>query len=72
MTATADQGARQTIRRIARDNPVRADRRHRLLRDAPAGRSRRRCRTSLRVVPNDDKPTTDRPDLDGELRIDDG
>ena len=34
----------------------RADRRHRLLRDAPARRSRARCRTSLRVVANDDKP----------------
>ena len=37
VTATADQGARQTIRRIARDNPSRAHRRHRLLRDATAG-----------------------------------
>ena len=46
VTATADQGARQTIRRIARDNPARADRRHRLLRDAAARRSRARCRTS--------------------------
>ena len=38
-----DQGARQTIRRIARDNPSRAHCRHRLLRDAAAGRS---CRAS--------------------------
>ena len=46
VTASADQGARQTIRRIARDNPVGANRRDWLLRDATARRSRRRCRTS--------------------------
>ena len=40
VTATADQGARQTIRRIARENPAARDRRDRLLRHAPAGRSR--------------------------------
>ena len=55
VTATADQGARQTIRRIARENPAGAHRRHRLLRDARAGRSRRRCPNVVRVVPNDDK-----------------
>ena len=43
MTATADQGRAQTIRRIARDNPRAQHRRHRLLRDAAAGRSRARC-----------------------------
>ena len=49
VTATADQGARQTIRRIARDNPERPHRRHRLLRDAPARRGAARCPTSSRV-----------------------
>ena len=52
VTASADQGARQTIRRIARDNPVGANRRHRLLRDAEPGGSRgaaqRRARRSQR------------------------
>ena len=56
VTASADQGARQTIRRIARDNPARAHRRDRLLRDAAPGRGRRRCRTSSASSPNDDKP----------------
>ena len=41
VTATADQGARQTIRRVARENPARAHRRDRLLRDALRGRGRR-------------------------------
>ena len=55
VTATADQGARQTIRRIARDNPARAHRRHRLLRDAAARRCRRAAECGA-VVCNDDKP----------------
>ena len=46
VTASADQGARQTIRRIARANPGRAHRRHRLLRHAAARRGRASCRTS--------------------------
>ena len=48
VTATADQGARQTIRRIAREQPRREDRRHRLLRDAEAGRSRRAAQRRAR------------------------
>src|SRR5450755_2485449 len=55
VTATADQGARQTIRRIARDNPSAkivvtgcyATRRPDELAALP---------NVLRVVPNDDKP----------------
>ena len=55
MTATADQGARQTIRRIARDNPAArivvtgcyATRRPDEVGDLP---------NVVRVVPNDDKP----------------
>ena len=46
VTASADQGARQTIRRIARDNPSRENRRHRLLRDALRPTRSRRCRAS--------------------------
>ena len=53
VTATADQGARQTIRRIARENP-RRDRRDRLLRDAPAGR----CRGASRRRPGGAATTT--------------
>ncbi|HXD76045.1 MAG TPA: MiaB/RimO family radical SAM methylthiotransferase [Vicinamibacterales bacterium] len=57
VTATADQGARQTIRRIARDNPSAkivatgcyATRRPDELRALP---------NVVRVVPNDDKPKT--------------
>src|SRR5205823_580642 len=57
VTATADQGARQTIRRIARDNPAArivatgcyATRRPDELRTLP---------NVVRVVPNDDKPKT--------------
>ena len=41
VTATADQGARQTIRRIARDNPAARIVVDRLLRDAVRGRRRR-------------------------------
>ena len=40
VTAAADQGARQTIRRVARTNPDVRGRRDRLLRDAPARRAR--------------------------------
>src|SRR5262245_20671181 len=55
VTATADQGARQTIRRIARENPAArivvtgsyATRRHDDIRDLP---------NVVRVVTNDDKP----------------
>ena len=55
VTATADQGARQTIRRIARDNPAArivvtgcyATRRPDEVGDLP---------NVVRVVPNDDKP----------------
>jgi threonylcarbamoyladenosine tRNA methylthiotransferase MtaB len=55
VTATADQGARQTIRRVARENPAArivvtgcyATRRPDDLRDLP---------NVIRVVPNDDKP----------------
>ena len=36
VTATADQGARQTIRRMARQNPSAKDRGHRLLCHTPA------------------------------------
>ena len=54
VTATADQGARQTIRRIARENPDREDRRDRLLRHALRGRSRG-APGVVRVVRNDDK-----------------
>ncbi len=36
VTASADQGARQTVRRLARTNPDRQGRCHRLLRDAPS------------------------------------
>src|SRR5947208_9818202 len=57
VTATADQGARQTIRRIARDNPSAkivatgcyATRRPDEVRALP---------NVVRVVPNDDKPKT--------------
>jgi len=57
VTATADQGARQTIRRIARDNPAArivatgcyATRRPQDLAGLP---------NVVRVVPNDDKPKT--------------
>ena len=44
VTATADQGARQTIRRIARDNPAARIVVDRLLRDALRGRRRRAAR----------------------------
>src|SRR5258708_28982534 len=55
VTATADQGARQTIRRIARDNPAArivvtgcyATRRPDEVRDLP---------NVVRVIANDDKP----------------
>jgi MiaB/RimO family radical SAM methylthiotransferase len=55
VTATADQGARQTIRRVARENPSArivvtgcyATRRPEDVRDLP---------NVIRVVPNDDKP----------------
>src|SRR5438094_8565767 len=55
VTATADQGARQTIRRIARQNPAArivvtgcyATRRPDDLRELP---------NVVRVIPNDDKP----------------
>ena len=46
VTATADQGARQTIRRIARDESRRPGRRDRLLRDAAPRRGREPARTS--------------------------
>ena len=55
VTATADQGARQTIRRVARDNPGARDRRDRLLRDASPGRGRASLPNVLHVVSNDDK-----------------
>src|SRR5499427_10416330 len=55
VTATADQGARQTIRRVARENPAArivvtgcyATRRPDEMRELP---------NVVRVVPNDDKP----------------
>ena len=40
VTASADQAARQTIRRVTRVNPAAQNRRHRLLCHAAAGRSR--------------------------------
>ena len=54
VTATADQGARQTIRRIARDNPAARI----VVTGCYATRDPAtlpRCRTSCRVVRNDDK-----------------
>ena len=71
VTATADQGARQTIRRVARDNPARADRRHRLLRDAAARTRSRALPNVVRVVPNDDKPRLIRAARDGPRSLDD-
>ena len=54
VTASADQGARQTIRRIARDNPAARSRRDRLLRDAPA-RGVAALPNVVRVVRNHEK-----------------
>ena len=51
VTASADQGARQTIRRIARTNPDAQDRRDRLLRDACARTRSRRSPTSCVSFP---------------------
>ena len=51
VTGAADQGTRQIVRKIARENPARQNRRHRLLRDAAARRSRRVCPASFRSFP---------------------
>ena len=53
VTATADQGARQTIRRIARDNPAARIVVTGCYATRCAGRRRRICRTSLRSCRND-------------------
>ena len=71
VTATADQGTRQTIRRIARDNPSRPHRRHRLLCDAAARRSRgaaqrRARRAQRRQAAADAAATTSRNRRDAE------
>ena len=47
VTSSADQGARQTIRRIARDNPSAERRSDRMLRDAPAATRLPSFRTSF-------------------------
>ena len=71
VTATADQGARQTIRRIARENPARAHRRDRLLRDALRRTTSPRCPAS-----SGSSATTDKIDFVGDrssaMRPDDG
>ena len=55
VTATADQGARQTIRRVARTNPSVRVIVDRVLRDARARRSLRTFPNVAHVVPNTDK-----------------
>ena len=55
VTGAADQGARQTVRKVARENPARANRGDRVLRDEASPTNWRRCPASCASCPITDK-----------------